>query len=278
MTVATGSTSVARGAPRVRRREQFAAIPSTNDVVRGWLAAGEPEICVAVADEQTAGRGRNGRTWTAPAGAGLLVSLGFRPSWLPPDRVWRLAAVASLAMADAAEAVTGLRERTVLLKWPNDLVVTAGDGAELLKLGGVLGETVGLGTADPRAVVGLGVNVDWPAAEFPSELASSMTSLRAIAGDRAIDRDELLAAFLARLEASVDELRGGRFDAHEWAGRQATTGRPIELALPDGSTRAVIARGVDPDSGALRFDGPGIPGGERSVVVVEIQNVRLARV
>ena len=75
------------------RREQFDRVGSTNDVVRGWLAAGEPEVCLAVAGEQTAGRGRNGRTWSAPPGAALLLSLGFRPAWLAPDRVWRLAAI-----------------------------------------------------------------------------------------------------------------------------------------------------------------------------------------
>ena len=85
------------------RQEQFAVVGSTNDVVRDWLAAGTPEVCLAVADEQTAGRGREGRTWVAPAGGALLLSLGFRPTWLAPDRVWRLAATASLAMAEAAE-------------------------------------------------------------------------------------------------------------------------------------------------------------------------------
>ena len=61
------------------RRERFARVGSTNDVVRDWLAAGTPEVCLAVADEQTAGRGREGRTWVAPPGAALLLSLGFRP-------------------------------------------------------------------------------------------------------------------------------------------------------------------------------------------------------
>ena len=93
--------------PVIRRQERFASVGSTNDVVRSWLAAGEPEICLAVADEQTAGRGRNGRIWTAPAGVGLLLSLGFRPNWLAPDRVWRLAATVSLAMAHASEEVAG---------------------------------------------------------------------------------------------------------------------------------------------------------------------------
>ena len=96
------------------RQEQFAVVGSTNDVVRDWLAAGTPEVCLAVADEQTSGRGREGRTWIAPAGGALLLSLGFRPTWLAPDRVWRLAASASLAMAEAAEHVAGLPERTMI--------------------------------------------------------------------------------------------------------------------------------------------------------------------
>jgi BirA family biotin operon repressor/biotin-[acetyl-CoA-carboxylase] ligase len=66
--------------PAFARVERFARLGSTNDVVRDWLANGEREICVAVAGEQTAGRGRNGRTWTAPPGAALLLSLGLRPT------------------------------------------------------------------------------------------------------------------------------------------------------------------------------------------------------
>ena len=65
--------------PFLARRERFARVGSTNDVVRAWLDDGAPEVCLAVADEQTAGRGRDGRTWTAPPGAGLLV-LGRLPA------------------------------------------------------------------------------------------------------------------------------------------------------------------------------------------------------
>ena len=109
--------------PSSRASERFDRVGSTNDVVRGWLADGTPEVCLAVAAEQTAGRGRDGRTWVAPPGAALLLSLGFRPTWLAPESVWRLAAIASLAMADAAEAVAGLAAGTIRLKWPNDLVL-----------------------------------------------------------------------------------------------------------------------------------------------------------
>jgi biotin-(acetyl-CoA carboxylase) ligase len=181
------------GVPFLSRQERFASVGSTNDVIRGWLAEGTPEVCLALADEQTAGRGRNGRAWQAPIGTGLLCSIGFRPAWLAPDRAWRLAAIVSLAMADAAEEVAGLPDRAIRLKWPNDLVVelsglagvrlTNAAGAEAVrlldapldirKLGGVLGETSGLGTADPRVVVGLGLNADWPAADKGRPVATT---------------------------------------------------------------------------------------------------------
>ncbi|MDQ2965939.1 MAG: hypothetical protein M3R57_08835, partial [Chloroflexota bacterium] len=101
------------GRPFLSRTERFAIVGSTNDVVRGWLADGTPEVCLAVADEQSAGRGREGRSWQAPAGAALLLSLGFRPNWLLADQAWRLAAITSLAMAEAAEDVAGLETGTI---------------------------------------------------------------------------------------------------------------------------------------------------------------------
>ena len=268
-------TAIAASPPLVRRLERFGRVGSTNDVVRDWLAAGEPEICVAVADEQTAGRGRSGRSWTAPAGRGVLLSAGFRPSWLLPDRVWRLAAVVSLAMADAAEDAAGLPSGAIRLKWPNDLVIADG-GATVRKLGGVLGETDGLGTADPRAIVGIGLNAEWREADFPSDLRGAMTSLRVAAGDRPIDVERLLELFRSGLDARVDALHGGRFDAAGWIERQVTTDRRVAIQLPDGSTESAVAAGVDPESGALRVVDPGAPDGERSIVVGEIVHVRLA--
>jgi BirA family biotin operon repressor/biotin-[acetyl-CoA-carboxylase] ligase len=258
------------------RHERFASVTSTNDVVRDWLADGTPEVCVAVAGEQTAGRGREGRTWVAPAGAALLVSIGFRPTWLAPESVWRLAAVASLAMADAAEDVAGLPAGAVALKWPNDLVVEGSDESTPRKLAGVLGESVGLGTTDPRVVVGLGLNADWPAHEFPAELADSMTSLRAAASDRPIDTDALLDAFLARLEPGVAALRAGTFDGAAWAARQVTTGRTVRLERSDVG-EAVQVTGVDTTTGALLVADSTASAGERAVLVGEITHVRLAQ-
>ncbi len=257
------------------RRERFDRVGSTNDVVRDWLAAGTPEVCLAIAAEQTAGRGRAGRSWLAPRGASLLLSLGFRPTWLEPEHAWRLAAVVSVAMAAGAEAAAGLPRGTIRLKWPNDLVVE-GEAAGVRKLAGVLGETGGLGTSDPRVIVGIGVNGDWPAADFPPELAGSMTSLREATGGRRIDHDALLDAFLARLEVAIEALRAGRFDETEWAGRQVTSGRLIRLERPDGS-ETVRALGVDTQTGALIVADRAAASGERQVLVAEIGHVRLAR-
>jgi BirA family transcriptional regulator, biotin operon repressor / biotin---[acetyl-CoA-carboxylase] ligase len=248
------------------RQERFAVVGSTNDVVRRWLAEGTPEVALAVADEQAQGRGREGRTWTAPTGAGLLLSLGFRPTWLAPENAWRIAATAGLAMAEAAEAAAGLPNGTIRLKWPNDLVVDAPDS--WLKLGGMLGETEGLGTADPRVVVGMGINVDWARADFPADIAAGMTSLREASEGHRTTPDDLLAAFLPRLETGIQALRAGAFDAGEWQARQATTGRRIRLELPNGPAEDVLATGVDPDTGALLIDDG------RRVLSADVRHVR----
>ena len=243
--------------PFVSRFERFESVDSTQRVVSEWLAAGLPEVAVAVADEQSEGRGRQARTWIAPPGAGLLVSVGFRPESLALGRAWQLGAIVSLAMVDAAEDVAGLRDGTLGLKWPNDLVADAADGA-LLKVAGVLGETVSEGPRVETAVVGVGVNGDWPRDRFPAELAGSMTSLRELGGGRPIDRAALLGGFLDRLEPRYEALRAGRFDSGGWSSRQRQTGRAVEVATGSRSISGQ-ATGVDPVTGALILstaDGP----------------------
>ena len=256
------------------RHEWLTRVGSTNDVVRDWLAAGVPEVCLAVADEQTAGRGRNGRTWSAPPGRALLLSLGFRPAWLAPDRVWRLAAIISLAMAEAGEVLADLEPGTIRLKWPNDLVVDGEDGT-IRKLAGVLGETEGLGTADVRAVVGIGVNANWFPDEFPADLADAMTSLAAVGATRIDDR-ELLATFLDGFEPRFIALRAGDFDAAGWLDRQVTTGRLVDLVEREVAPVLVRATGADPDSGALLVADPATSSGVREVLSADVVQVRMA--
>ena len=264
------------------RHERFQSVTSTNDIVRSWLADGTAEVCVAVTDEQTAGRGRSGRAWIAPSGAALLLSLGFRPSYLAPDRAWRLSAVVALAMIDAAEDLAGLPIGMLKLKWPNDIVVETPHGSTpaggLRKVAGILGESVGAGTADPLAVIGIGTNVDWPSAQFPAELADSMTSLREASRGQPVSAEGLLEAFLSHLEPRVLGLRAGHFDVAGWHDRQITTGRVVRIDMPDGSAEVVKAVGVDGATGALLVtDVDETAGGaERELLVGEVTHVRLA--
>jgi BirA family transcriptional regulator, biotin operon repressor / biotin---[acetyl-CoA-carboxylase] ligase len=276
----TSAGSIPTATPFIARREVFPVVGSTNDIVRGWLADGAPEVCLAVADRQSAGRGRAGRTWLAPSGAALLLSLGFRPTWLAPDRTWQLAGLVALAMAEAAEPVAGLPTGAIRLKWPNDLVVEDGGPTDpragtARKLAGLLGETEGLGSEDPRATIGLGVNVAWPAASFPADLAGTMTSLEELSGGQAIDRGILLDSFLRRLDPHVAALRADRFDGPGWLARQITTGRTVRLEQPDGSAEVVDAIGLDTSSGALLVMDPGAPDGRRPVFSGEIRHLRL---
>jgi BirA family biotin operon repressor/biotin-[acetyl-CoA-carboxylase] ligase len=243
------------------RVERFAMVDSTQRIVREWLESGVPEVAIAVAGEQTAGRGRLDRTWTAPPGVAVLVSIGFRPDHMLVRHGWRLAATVSLAMIDAAEAAAGLPDSALRLKWPNDIVAAQPDG-RILKVAGVLGESVAVGEEIGWSVVGIGVNADWRAADFPPDLARTMTSLRELAAGRPIDRELLLDEFLARLEPRYEALRGGHFDAAGWTVRQVTTGQEVEV---DVGGRVVVGRaaGVDPESGALLVEGqPSIDSGE----------------
>jgi BirA family biotin operon repressor/biotin-[acetyl-CoA-carboxylase] ligase len=256
----------------ISHRERFPVVGSTNDVVAGWLADGVPEVCLAVADEQASGRGRQGRSWQAPPGAALLVSLGFRPTWLEPALAWRIAAIVSLSMAEAGEGIAGLDSNTIRLKWPNDLVALDDTTGGPLKIAGVLGETIGLGTVDPRLIVGIGTNVDWARSDFPPHIAEGMTSLRELAGGP-VDRDDLLQRFLDLLEPAVTGLWRGMFDTGSWQRRQLTNDRPVRLQLADGSFETVHARRVDPESGALIVASDGV---ERTIMAGDIHHLRLA--
>jgi BirA family biotin operon repressor/biotin-[acetyl-CoA-carboxylase] ligase len=235
-----------------RKLEHFRAVDSTQRVVREWLDQGSDEVAVAVTDYQTAGRGRQGREWMTPPGGGLLLSVGFKPHFLAPKHGWRLAAIVALAMRDAAEEQAGLKDGTIWLKWPNDLVAEVADGS-LRKVAGVLGESEISGRRVKSAVVGIGINSDWKAADFPWALSPTMTSLRELAGRRPIDNAALLDAFLARLEPRYEALNAGTFDAAGWSTAQRTTGRRVVVELGN-ETVDGIGTGVDPDTGALLLE------------------------
>jgi BirA family biotin operon repressor/biotin-[acetyl-CoA-carboxylase] ligase len=198
------------------RVKRFDTIDSTNRWLLDEARRGEPEGLVVVADEQTAGRGRRGRSWSAPPGSSLLVSVLLRPA-VHARRAHLVTMAAAVAMRAAVRDVAGV---TAAVKWPNDLVV--GDR----KLAGVLAESeLGGDGALEAVVVGVGCNVDW--VDFPSDLAATATACNVEAG-HPVDRAELLTSFLDHLAVHLDAL-----DAVPSAYRDAlvTIGRRVRVDL-----------------------------------------------
>jgi len=170
---------------------------STNRVAMELGYADEPEGAVVLAEEQTAGRGRAGRSWYSERGAGLYVTLLLRPK-LSPAQAPLLTMLAGLSAHTAVLAQTGLAPE---LKWPNDLLLNG------KKLGGVLTEMHAEPSAVRFVVVGVGVNVNQE--NFPAELSSLATSLRKETG-RLHSRLELLVKLLSQFETDYNRfLREG---------------------------------------------------------------------
>ncbi|HEX6702795.1 MAG TPA: biotin--[acetyl-CoA-carboxylase] ligase [Gaiellaceae bacterium] len=181
--------------PEGRFGRPFRFVPeceSTQDL----LGPDDPEGAVVVADAQTAGRGRHGRRWVAPAGTAILSSTLVRPP--PKRRQPELSLVAGVAVADAVEEALGLSAQ---IKWPNDVLVNR------KKVAGILAEARG-----DAVVLGIGVNVNQRREELPPDATTPPASLRTIDGvERA--REPILARILARLEHHYDLWREGGIDA-----------------------------------------------------------------
>jgi BirA family biotin operon repressor/biotin-[acetyl-CoA-carboxylase] ligase len=165
----------------------YRSIASTQALARAWAEAGAPEGAVVLADHQTAGRGRRGRGWAAPAGSALLFSLVLRPP-LPVPRWPEIPLAAGCAVAEGMEAVAPV---TAVLKWPNDVLVAG------RKLAGILAE--GVAGTPPLVVLGIGLNVSQAATDWPPDLAGRAGSLAGLGVP--VAREPLLAAVLARLAA-----------------------------------------------------------------------------
>ena len=241
-TVMTALTTRRLGRPTLF----FPRIGSTNDVVHELAATGAAEGLLVLADEQTAGRGRLDRSWWAPPGASVLMSLLLRPA-LSARLAGQLPMCLGLATVEGIETVTGLRPS---LKWPNDVVWNRG------KLGGMLTELRADGERLDYAVLGLGLNVnltfDEPsgadreadgaiAPSLPSAtegLSTTAVSLLMAAG-RPVDRAALVIALLERCEAWYERLLSGEPLHEAWAARLDTLGRQVVVTLPAGTLTGV---------------------------------------
>ena len=229
----------------------FETIGSTNDVAASLVGTGDREGAVVVADAQTAGRGRRGRTWFSPPSAGLYVSVVLRPSRaaVAPERAIALLTLsAGVALAEAVERVTGLGPS---IKWPNDLLVGR------RKLAGILAEGIAAPSAGGLQAVVLGFGINIMSAAYPPELSPIVTSLETELG-RGVDRAAVCAEALACLAARYDDLLAGRHDAilDAWRARAfGARGSKVEWDTPSGVKHG-LTDGID-DMGALlvRVDG-----------------------
>ncbi len=254
--------------------EVVARTGSTNADLLARALRGEPEGVVLAAEEQSAGRGRLGRSWVSPPRAALTFSLLVRPAVPPARRGW-LSLLTGVAVAEAVTSVTGV---PASLKWPNDVLAGAA------KLGGILAEAAG-----DAVVVGVGLNVSTGPDELPppGPGALAATSLR-IAGraapdsaapdsaapcsaapdsaapdSAALDREPLLIAILAGFERWYQAWRQAGGDADrcglraEYTQRSGTIGRLVRAELPGGQALSGPAVGVDPDGRLLVRVSPG---------------------
>jgi BirA family biotin operon repressor/biotin-[acetyl-CoA-carboxylase] ligase len=216
------------GSPRVHHR----LTDSTNQRAKELAGGGAPHGTLVTADEQTAGRGRQGRSWVAPPGSAVLMSVIVR-DLDEPGALLPLAA--ALAVADAAEACAPVR---CAIKWPNDVWI------ERRKLSGILVEGR---PAAGWAVVGIGLNVTTPREAFPPELRETATSLAAAAPEGStVAVPAALDALVSALDHRLAEDPAAILSA--WRERDALLGERIKWADGEG-----VAAGID-DSGSLVVD------------------------
>jgi BirA family transcriptional regulator, biotin operon repressor / biotin---[acetyl-CoA-carboxylase] ligase len=229
----------------------FSTLDSTNRYALDAAREGAPGGLVVVADEQTAGRGRLGRTWEARPGSSLLVSVLLRDAGDPARTPGHVVMAAGVALAAAVEDVAGIGAG---LKWPNDLVV------DDRKLAGLLAEAEG-----DALVVGAGCNVNWES--FPEELRATATACNLEAG-HLVDRDALLDAFLDRFAAA---LGAGDRVVDDYRARLATIGRSVRVEHVRDADLVGTAVGITDDGALVVRDDTGA---DHTVVAADVHHLR----
>lgn len=240
----------------------FDTIDSTNIYAARLARDGETEGSVVIADAQTGGKGRLGRSWVSPPGVNLYLSVLLRPS-KPASYAPQLSLLAAVAVA---EAITQQTRLSPTIKWPNDVLVSG------RKVCGILTEMQTKTQHLQAVIVGIGININAPLAAFPEELRDKASSLL-IASGQPVDRAAFTAHLLTRLEKLYVLWLEGGFPVvrSAWEGYAADLlGKPITVAAPDG-TIAGIVMGIDQDGALLVQEGQGKdPGDIRRVLAGDV--------
>jgi BirA family biotin operon repressor/biotin-[acetyl-CoA-carboxylase] ligase len=210
----------------------YPSLPSTMDLAKKLAGEGSQEGTIVLCDEQTEGRGRQGRKWLASPGASILLSAVFRPTL---QQLPQLNMLASLAIVLTVQKVA---EAKSSVKWPNDVLIKG------RKVAGILVENVFEGHALQASIVGVGLNLNLNVTAHP-EIASIATSLSVEAG-RQFDRDEVLKPLLEEMDALYQAVKRGEDVYQQWLPHVETLGKSVRIK----SGRAVeegLAQSVNPD-------------------------------
>ncbi len=235
--------SARMGKTRVVGREihVFNETTSTNDVAARLARGGAAEGAVVFAESQTKGRGRMGRAWISPAGKGLWFTVLLRPR-IPPQETTRLTVAAATALTRAVTLQTGLVPD---IKWPNDLLIRG------RKVAGILTELRAEVDQVQEVLLGIGMDVNLEAGDFPERLRRTATSLRIETGQK-VNRAELAVAILRELDRDYQAVAEGQFErlAEQWEERCNTLGRQVAIRYGDRVIRG-RAESLDEDGALL---------------------------
>jgi BirA family biotin operon repressor/biotin-[acetyl-CoA-carboxylase] ligase len=226
----------------------FSKIDSTNREARDRAKGGAREGLVILADSQSRGKGRLGRSWESPPGTNLYLSIILRPPVDPSDAP-QITLLAGVATARALSDVSGLK---CLIKWPNDILLRG------RKLAGILAEMEAEGARVGFVILGIGINVNWRREDFPADLGVKATSLRAESG-KEISRAAVAAQLLRELEKEYTAFIREGFSPRlkdEWNRLSWINGKEVTLSLPEGEISG-RALGLDTDGALLLLDGKG---------------------
>lgn len=213
----------------------YPSISSTMDVARKAASEGASEGTTVVAEEQTAGRARLGRSWINPPGV-IAISIILHPEL---NQLLRLTMVASLATSHSVEQAAGLKST---IKWPNDILISG------KKVSGILTESALRGQSVDWAVIGIGINVNFDPKAFP-EIADTATSLSNELG-KEVSQLEVLLNLLREIELFYLALRRGEPIHEEWQNRLETLGKMVQIKSGN-NVEEGYAESVDSDGSLL---------------------------
>jgi len=219
-----------------RRVHYFETVESTNSLALELGKAGALTGTVWVAETQTKGRGRLGKGWASPQGAGLYCTVLLRPA-ISLQHLARVTLAAGLAAAKAIDEVSGL---VSAIKWPNDVLIQGH------KVAGILAECHVPGREEPLVALGVGINLGTTLEQFPPELRSRATSLM-IVGGKVIGKGVMLGALLCWIDSMISRLEQADFAGilDEWRAKDATAQKKITWLTTEGRTVHGVSLGPD---------------------------------